>query len=49
MNESSPPKKSKPRISEKQRTVILLVLLSFTIGFIYWIQNGIDQNFIETF
>ena len=47
-------KKTKPkaapktRISEVQRTVLLLVLLAFSIGFIIWIQSGIDENFVET-
>lgn len=37
----------KIRISEKQRTVILVALLVFSIGFIYYIQHGIDNNFVE--
>lgn len=35
------------RISETQRTVILVLLLLFAVAFIYYVQNGIDDNFIN--
>ena len=35
------------KISELQRTIILLILLTIIIGFIIYIQTGIDSNFIE--
>ncbi len=40
-------KLTKLRISEKQRTIMLVVLLLFSICFIYYIQHGIDNNFVE--
>ncbi len=30
------------------RTVILLVLLAIAIGSVYWLQSGVDQNFVDT-
>lgn len=47
MNKS---KSLKPRIkiTEKQRTLILLVLLAVAVGFIVWVQSGIDENFVDT-
>jgi hypothetical protein len=35
--------------TEKQRTVILLLLLIFALGFIYWTKNQYNQNFIDSF
>lgn len=35
------------KITEKQRTIILIALLVFAIGFIIYIQTGIDSNFVE--
>ncbi len=32
-------------MKEWMRTVILLMLLVFSIGFIIWMQSGIDSNF----
>jgi len=40
--------KIKLTITEKQRTVILILMTVFAVGFIYWIQNDIDSNFVET-
>ena len=40
--------KKSMRISEKQRTLILILLIIFAVGFIFYIQNGIDDNFVET-
>lgn len=48
MSDTKQQKPSRFRISEKQRTVILVALIIFAVGFIYWIQSGIDQNFVET-
>ena len=42
------PKERKFTITEKQRTILLVLLIIFAIGFIYWIQSGIDDNFVET-
>lgn len=36
------------RISEKTRTIVLLILLIISIGVIIYIQTGIDNNFVET-
>ncbi len=36
------------RITEKQRTIILVALILFAVIFIYWIQNGINENFVDT-
>lgn len=35
-------------MSEKTRTIVLLILLAVAIGFIIWSQNQYDQNFTET-
>lgn len=35
------------RITEKQRTIILFVLLAVAIAFIIYIQMGIDDNFVD--
>ena len=48
MSESKESAVSRLRISEKQRTAILIALIVFAVGFIYWIQSGIDQNFVDT-
>ncbi len=51
MSDSKPSKKEvKPRLrfSEKQRTVVLVFLITFAVIYIYWIQSGIDENFVET-
>jgi Tfp pilus assembly protein PilO len=37
------------QITEKQRTVILLLLLVFAIGFIYWTKTSYDSNFVDSF
>lgn len=37
------------RVSELQRTIILLLLLVFAIGFIYWTKNQYSSNFVDTF
>lgn len=37
------------RVSEKQRTIILVLLLVFAIGFIYWTKNQYSTNFIDSF
>lgn len=37
------------RVTEKQRTVILLLLLIFSIGFIIWTRGQYDSNFVDTF
>jgi uncharacterized membrane protein YhfC len=38
-----------PVITERKRTVILLLLLLVAIGFIFWTRNQYDSNFIESF
>lgn len=48
MSKTKIERKRRFRITEKQRTVVLLILIAFAIGFIYWIQSGIDSNFVET-
>jgi len=35
-------------MKEWHRTIILLVLLGAAIGFIFWMNNSYDNNFIET-
>lgn len=42
-------KKPSIRITEKQRTVILLCLLAFAIGFIMWTRESYSSNFVDTF
>ena len=37
------------RISEKQRTIILLILLAFAIGFMFWMRSQYSSNFVDTF
>ena len=37
------------KMSEKQRTVVLLVLLAFALWFIYWTRNQYSTNFLDTF
>lgn len=29
------------------RTVILFALLIFSIGFIFWMQSGVNSNFVD--
>ncbi len=41
--------KSRFQLTEKQRTIILISLLIFAIGFIYWTKNSYNQNFIDSF
>ncbi len=36
-------------ITEMQRTIALLVLLAFAIGFIYWTKNSYTSNFVDGF
>lgn len=36
-------------ITEKQRTIALLILLAFAVGFIYWTKNSYSSNFVEGF
>ena len=36
-------------ISEKKRTVLLVVLLFFAVGFIIWTKNSYSSNFVESF
>lgn len=33
---------------EGLRTIILIMLFVFAVGFIIWTQNSYDQNFLET-
>ncbi len=42
-------KKPHITISEKQRTLILLVLLALAIGFVLWQRQQYDSNFIDSF
>jgi len=35
-------------ITEKQRTVILIALLLFAIGFLFWTKNSYNSNFVES-
>lgn len=44
-----PLKKPKFLITEKQRTLLLLVLLAFAIGFIFWMKSSYSTNFVEGF
>lgn len=37
------------RLTEKQRTFILLVLLAFAVGFIIWSRQQYSANFIDSF
>ena len=37
------------RITEKQRTVLLLLLLIFAVGFIIWTRQQYSSNFTESF
>jgi uncharacterized membrane protein YhfC len=37
------------QISEKGRTIILVVLLCIAVGFIYWTKNSYDTNFVDGF
>jgi hypothetical protein len=37
------------QITEKQRSIILLILLVFALGFIYWTKNSYDNNFVDSF
>lgn len=36
-------------MSERTRTVILLILLAIAIGFIIWSQSQYEANFVESF
>lgn len=36
-------------LREWQRTVLLLLLLAFAIGFIYWTRTQYADNFVDTF
>jgi len=35
------------RITEKQRTVILLILLALSVGLLYYVQNNVETNFVD--
>jgi hypothetical protein len=37
------------KITEKQRTLILVLLLAFAVGFIFWTKNSYSSNFVEGF
>jgi hypothetical protein len=37
------------RITEKQRTVVLVLLLMLAVGFLLWTRQQYDANFIEAF
>lgn len=37
------------KITEKQRTIILLCLLAFAIGFIIWTNSNYSENFTDSF
>ncbi len=37
------------QITEKQRTLVLVVLLVIALGFIYWTKNSYDANFVDGF
>ncbi len=37
------------RMTEKQRTILLFLLLVIAIGFIYWTKNQYYTNFVNTF
>lgn len=37
------------RLTEKHRTIILLVLLAIAIGFIIWTKNSYSENFTDSF
>ncbi len=37
------------QITEKQRTIILLLLLIFAIGFILWTRGQYNSNFVDSF
>lgn len=34
-------------MTEKMRTIILLVLLLIAIGFIFWMNGNVDSNFVD--
>lgn len=40
---------SKFKIKEWHRTVILLILILFAVGFIIWTNSQYETNFIEAF
>lgn len=37
------------RLTEKQRTVVLLLLLVLAVGFIIWTKSSYDSNFVDSF
>lgn len=37
------------QLTEKQRTIILLLLLAFAIGFIIWTRQQYSTNFVDSF
>lgn len=37
------------RLTEKQRTVALLLLLAFAVGFIIWTNSNYSNNFVDSF
>lgn len=47
-NDKKPPIR-KRGITEKQRTVFLILLLLFAVGFIIWTKNSYSDNFVESF
>ncbi len=36
-------------LKEWQRTVLLVALIAFAIGFIIWTKQQYESNFVETF
>lgn len=35
-------------MKERQRTIILVLLLAFAIGYILWMNHRVDVNFVDT-
>lgn len=42
-------KRQRFTITEKQRTVILILLLAISIGFYFWTKNQYNVNFTDNF
>lgn len=34
-------------MTEKMRTIILLILLLIAVGFILWMNGNVDNNFVD--
>lgn len=50
MNEEQPlQKKRRFTVTEKQRTVVLVLLFLFAVVFIFWMKNSYSVNFVEDF